>query len=188
MKTLHAFLLILQAVIIPAAWAQGPGSAGVLFLLIQPSPRANGMGGTSVAYTGNDAFAVAFNPAQLGRMSLDYSFVAEVYPGSSQWLPQLASGLGYDSKTVLLGYPFQHYNQNKTLSFGLAYTRVSLDLGEIAITDESGPEVIGTFHATERANVWSAGVGFDDLVQGGVGFSFKDIQSSLAAALFRACA
>jgi hypothetical protein len=180
MKTLYAVLFLVQIGIVSIASAQRPGSAGALFLVIQPSTRAYGMGGTSVPYAGNDALAIAFNPAHLGRMSLDLNFGTELYPSSSAWLPQLASNLGYDAKTVHLGYPFKRINQKKPVSFGLAYTRVFLDLGEVAIVDESGPEQIGTFHAFERANLWSIGVGFDDLVKAGLGLSIKDIQSNLA--------
>ncbi|MGH7494925.1 MAG: hypothetical protein ACREOO_21340 [bacterium] len=180
MKTFYSILFILQAGIVSMARAQAGGSAAVPFLTIQPSPRANGMGGTSAAYTGNDPLAIAFNPAQLGHMSLDQAFALELYPSSTSWLPQLTSNLSFDAKTVLLGYPFKGLNRKKPFSFGLAYTRVSLDFGESVITGEDGPEPIGTFHAFERANLWSLGAGVDDLVEAGLGLTLKDIQSNLA--------
>jgi hypothetical protein len=53
-------------------------------------------------------------------------------------------------------------------------------LGEQIITGENDPTPLGRFHSTERANVWTFGVGVDYLVKAGIGLSFKDIESNLA--------
>jgi hypothetical protein len=89
--------------------------------------------------------------------------------------------LGYDAKTVLFDYNFKHFDKRSPISIGLAYTRIFIDLGEQIITDESGPEPIGTFNSWERADVWSVGVGINHhLVKAGLGLNFKDIDSNLA--------
>ena len=48
------------------------------FLMIQPSVRANGMGGASVASSTDNALAVAFNPAHLGLIQTDRQFTTRV--------------------------------------------------------------------------------------------------------------
>lgn len=102
MKKNFAFFLIL--IFCGQATAQKPGESGVLFLLIQPSVRANGMGGTSVVSAENGDLAVAFNPAHAGMLADKYSFDFEFYPTKTKWLPQLASNLRYDAKSIRLSY------------------------------------------------------------------------------------
>jgi len=87
MKKLLFILPFIQFICANSVLAQGPGSAGVLFLLIQPSLRANGMGGAAVASGETDAIGIAFNLARLGVAALDNYFVAEFYPNQTQWLP-----------------------------------------------------------------------------------------------------
>ncbi len=180
MKTLFSILALVELGLISSALAQGPGSAGFLFLLIQPSPRAHGMAGVSVASAESDAIAITFNPAHLGRMARDRYFAFELYPGKTNWLPQLASDLGYDAKTVLGGYNFKRLDKRIPVSLGIAYSRIFFDLGERIITGENDPTELYTFHSTERANVWSIGLGFDYLVKAGIGLSLKNIASNLA--------
>ncbi|MCI0692680.1 hypothetical protein L0337_11840 [candidate division KSB1 bacterium] len=169
------FLTIASSVL-----AQGPGSAGVVFLLIQPSPRAIGMGGGSVASIKTDAIGIAFNPARLGVAALDKYFVGEFYPNKTAWLPQLAPDIRYNARTVLFGYNFKRLEKGMPISFGIGYTRIFIDLGEQIITGENDPTPLGRFRSTERANVWTFGVGVDHLVKAGIGLSLKDIESNLA--------
>jgi len=154
-----------------SALAQGPGSAGVLFLLIQPTPRANGMANASVASTESEALGIVFNPAHLGRIAVERHLMLELYPSKTNWLPQLAPDLGYDAKTILVGYNFKPLNKRIPVSFGVAYSRIFIDLGEQIFTGELDPTPLGVFHSTERANVWSIGVGFDYLVKASPGFA-----------------
>ncbi len=177
MKTRVSILICLLFCFISSAFAQGISDAGVLFLMIQPSLRANGMGGVSIAAVGDDALAVAFNPAHAGRLANDTNFMLEFYPVKTDWLPAF-SGPTYDSKAVFGGYNLRRLNKRIPLSIGVAYSRVFLDLGEQTLTDETGNE-IGSFHSTESVNVWSIGIGIDYLLKAGIGFNFKNIESNL---------
>jgi len=179
-KSIFALLFFAQLGCGISALAQGPGSAGVLFLLIQPAPRANGMANASVASTESGALGIVFNPAHLGRIAVERYLTFELYPSKTNWLPQLAPDLKYDAKTILVGYNFKHLNKRIPVSFGVAYSRVFIDLGKQIITGELDPMPLGVFHSTERANVWSIGVGVDYLVKASLGLSFKDIESNLA--------
>jgi len=173
-------LFLIQLGFMSSALAQGPGSAGVLFLLIQPAPRANGMANASVASTESEALGIVFNPAHLGRLARERYLTFDIYPGKTNWLPQLAPDLSYDAKTILVGYNFKHRNKRIPVSFGVAYSRVFIDLGKQIIPGGLDPTALGVFHSTERANVWSIGVGVDYLVKASLGLSFKDIESNLA--------
>jgi len=177
MKTLLICFFLSSA---SASLAQGPGSAGALFLLIQPSLRANGMAGASVASVETDAIGIAFNPARLGVAALNNYFAAEFYPSQIQWLPQLAPDIRYDARTVLFGCNFKRLGKSIPISLGIGYTRILIDLGAQIITGEIDPTPIGTFHSTERAGVWTFGVGVDYVVKAGFGWSFKHIESNLA--------
>jgi hypothetical protein len=126
MKKFLFILPLIQFVCAGLVLAQGPGSAGVLFLLIQPSPRAYGMGGVSVASINADAIGIAFNPARLGVAAHDKYFVAEFYPTRTPWLPQLTSNLRYDAKTVLFGYNFNFLANH----IDVQYNTGNLDAGE----------------------------------------------------------
>jgi hypothetical protein len=179
MKKFLFIVPLIQFVCANSVLAQGPGSAGVLFLLIQPSPRAVGMGGVSVASINTDAIGIAFNPARLGVAALDKNFVAEFYPTKTPWLPQLTSNLDYDAKTVLFGYNLKRLNKKIPLSVGVGYSRIFIDLGEQIITGENDPTPLGRFRSTERANVWTFGAGVDYVVKAGIGLSFKDVKSNL---------
>ena len=192
MKTLPVVICAVQLWLAPLAGAQqmtltrpaasplnpSVSDAGVLFLLIQPSPRANGMGGASVSSETNDAMGVAFNPALLGRLVRENYFGIEFYPTKADWLP-VFGGLTYDAKTVFLGFDLGRLYQGVPVSLGLAYTRVFLDLGEQLVTDESG-NVLGTFRSSERVNVWTIGLGIDYVIKAGTGWSFKNIDSRLS--------
>jgi hypothetical protein len=180
MKKLFFILPFLLFFCANSVLAQGRSAVEAMFLLTQPSPRANGMAGASVASTESDAIAIAFNPAHLGRMAFDRYFTLELYPSKTNWLPQFAPDFGYDAKTVLFGYNFKRLNPKIPISAGVGYSRIFIDLGEQTITGENDPTPIGTFHSTERAHVWTLGVGIDYVVKAGLGWNFKHIDSNLA--------
>lgn len=71
-----------------AAKANAVSEAAALFLLIQPSVRANGMAGTSVASLNHGALSIAFNPAHIGIAAFERSVNLEFYPSKTNWLPQ----------------------------------------------------------------------------------------------------
>ncbi len=103
MKTLRLLYTMLTLSLASVALAQGPGSVGVLFLLIQPSPRANGMGDASVSSIENDALGILFNPARLGMAAGNNHFIVEFYPDKTIWLGALAPDILYDAKTFVGG-------------------------------------------------------------------------------------
>jgi len=166
-----------------AALAQGPASAGVPFLLIQPSLRANGMGDASVSSVESDALGIAFNPARLGVWANENFLMAEFYPAKSDWLAGLAPGIFYDAKTFLAGYNLQRLDHRIPVSLGVGYTRVNLDLGEIVVTGPDDPMPIAVVHAVERAKLWTVGLGFDYWIKAGFGWSFKSVESNLGPAV-----
>jgi len=72
------------------------GQTGLQFLKVDMSPRAAAMGG---AYTmiGDDAGALFYNPAGIGRMDHKFDF----FSGQTQWIADIkynAIGLAYDLK------------------------------------------------------------------------------------------
>ena len=180
MRRLSLAMAVLFAALTTPTQAQGPGSAGVLFLLIQPSVRANSMGGASVTALENDALAIAFNPAHLGLAARNHLFTAEFYPAAVQWLPQLASDLTYDVKVFYAGYDFRNLNPKLPLSAGVAYSRVAVDLGAQVITDEPSPDPLGTFEASENSDAMTLAAGIDLPVKIGLGWSIKWIDSNLS--------
>ena len=157
-----------------SGFAQGPGTTGVVFLLIQPSPRSFGMANTSVATTSHDPLSIVFNPAHLGISALKYRFTTAFYPSAAGWLPQLADDLSYNAKSFATGYNFKQ--MGIPISLGLGYTRTFIDLGEQTRTNERGDEV-GKFRSNEHADVWSFGIGFDSFIKAAIGLNFKDIDS-----------
>lgn len=181
MKKIFLLTLIFNSVaIIP--YARSQSEAAVLFLLIQPSLRANGMAGTSVASAGHDPLSVAFNPAHVGLAAMNRFFQIEYYPSKTNWLPGFnIDGLNFDAKSFLIGYKFK-INNLIPASIGAGYTRVFLNLGTQNITSETSPGIItGTLQSSEHADIFSIGMGVDFGLKIGLGFSFKRIESNLAS-------
>ncbi|MFQ5709368.1 MAG: hypothetical protein ACE5HO_18065 [bacterium] len=165
-----------------ATQAHAVSEAAVLFLLIQPSVRANGMAGTSVATSDHGALSAAFNPAHVGLATFERAIHVEFYPSKTNWLPQLnIDGLTFDAKSVLLGYNLRKLNKHLPFSIGFGYSRIELNLGTQIFTDENGPDPLRTFDSSESVDIWTVGVGLDYLVRIGFGFNFKNIDSNLAA-------
>lgn len=158
-------LFSLCALLLPAAaaLAQGPGSSGVLFLLIAPGARAAGMGESFVSIA-DDATATYWNPA--GMAFQDKTQIALMH---SNWLPQLASDLYYDYATIVR--PMGNIG-----TAGLSLTFINL--GNQIITDETGPEPKGEFSSYELAlaGSYAAKLGANS----SAGVTLKFIYSNLA--------
>jgi len=174
MKSITILLLGLLIFITPLAQALAVSEAALLFLLISPSPRANGMGNTYLALPGNDAMAPIYNPAMLGLFALENNFSLAIYPHSVQWLPGLTDDILYDSKALAVGLKL-----NKNIFAGIGYHLIHLDLGEIARTDEQG-NVIELIHSWEKARALSLGIGGYFGAKIGLGMSIKYVESELA--------
>jgi hypothetical protein len=161
------FVLVTCTLLSPmtAALAQGPGSSGVLFLLIAPGARAAGMGESFVAVA-DDATATYWNPAGLAFQESPNTEIALMH---SNWLPQLASDLYYDYATVRHGL-------GPIGTAGLSITFINL--GEQIITGEGGPEELGKFSSYELAVAGSFGTKLS--ANNSAGVALKFIYSNLA--------
>jgi len=174
-------LLILLILLTADSQVKAVSEAAVLFLLIQPSLRANGMAGASVATSQHSPLSVSFNPAHVGFSGFERSVNLEFYPSKTNWLPGLnIDGLTYDAKALVVGYDLRRVHQKLPISIGFAYTKVNINLGEQIITDETGPDPIATFNSSENVDVWSVGVAIDYYIKAGLGLNFKNIESNLA--------
>lgn len=157
--------------------AQAVSEAGVLFLLIQPSARANSMAGASVASAQHDALLVAFNPAHLGFAAFERSFSLEFYPQKNKM--GFIDDINYDAKAIMVGFDFRRLNKRIPVSVGFSYSSSVLNLGEQIWTDENG-NILGTFRSSENADIWSIGLAVDYYLKVGVGLNFKNIDSNLS--------
>lgn len=165
-KLLSLLSLCVVLTHVSSAFAQGPGSSGVLFLLIAPGARAAGMGESFVSIA-DDATATYWNPAGLAfqeRMSLALMH--------SNWLPQLASDLYYDYATIVKPV-------GGVGTAGLSITFINL--GEQIITGENDPTELGRFSSYELAVGGSFGTKLG--ANNAAGVTLKFIYSNLAPAL-----
>ncbi len=157
------------------------GETGVPFLLIEPSPEANGRGNTGTAVISNNPIATLSNAGQLGIFSLSNYFAGSLYTPKTQWLPSFglsdltysvwAANAGYNLRDAL-GLPFD-------AGIGIGYSRIDLNLGTFIRTNENGQE-IGAFDAYEKSEQFSMGFGADYFLRIGVGLNFKNIRSKLS--------
>ena len=139
MKKIFALALIFNSAAI-IHYASAQSEAALLFLLIQPSLRANGMAGTSVASAEHDALSIAFNPAHLGLATLNRTFQFEFYPSKTNWLPGFnIDGLNFDAKSFLIGYKFK-IKDRIPASIGAGYTKIFINHGTQNITGEMGSQ------------------------------------------------
>jgi len=142
---------------------QAQSEAGVLFLLISPGVRAEGMGEAFVALA-DDASAVYWNTGGLA-----FQTGRELTIMHSNWLPQLASDIFYD----FLAYK-HHVPGLGTFGASITY----LNLGEQNVTLETGPEVVDHFTSYDFAVSAAFGTLLSENL--GVGLNMKIIRSNLA--------
>jgi hypothetical protein len=162
-KLMSCLVVLALAMPMTAALAQGPGSSGVLFLLIAPGARAAGMGESFVSIA-DDATATYWNPAGLA-----FQQGTEISLMHSNWLPQLAPDLYYDYATVRHGL-------GPIGTAGLSVTFINL--GDQIITGELDPTPLGSFSSYELALAGSFGSKLS--ANGAAGVTLKFIYSNLA--------
>jgi len=162
-KLMGCLVALVLALPVTAALAQGPGSSGVLFLLIAPGARAAGMGESFVSIA-DDATATYWNPAGLA-----FQEGTEISLMHSNWLPQLASDLYYDYATI-------RHSLGPIGTAGLSVTFINL--GEQIITGELSPDPLGSFSSYELAVAGSFGSKLS--ANGAAGVTLKFIYSNLA--------
>lgn len=154
-------------------------TTGVPFLLISPSPEANGQGCNSVSRITDDPFAINFNPAHLGLSSFQNYIMISFYPTKTNWLP----GFGFDdltfNTTVLsCGFNLEKYT-DLPLSIGVAYSKIYLDYGTFTLTLYN-PTRFGTYHPEEHNDALSLGIGINLIAKIALGVTFRNIESNLA--------
>ena len=66
-----------------------------------------------------------------------------------------------------------------SLSVGIGYSRIDLDLGTFYTTGSGGPDPIGPFEAFEKAENIAVGIGVEYFVRLGLGWNFKDVHSQI---------
>ena len=164
MKTKFTSLLLVIALIFGIqAESKAQSEAGILFLLISPGVRADGMGEAFVAVA-DDASAIFWNSGGLAFLeNNEFLFM------HSNWLPQLSSDLFYD-------YGAFTHPVDGLGTFGLSITY--MNFGEQNVTDERGPEVIDKFTSYDFAVSGAFGTKIKSNI--GLGVNMKIIRSNLA--------
>jgi hypothetical protein len=177
-KCASAVFIVATLVISFPCFSQG--NTAIPFLMISPYTEANGMGEASVAVATDDPLAVMTNPAQLGVQSRFQFFSAGT--NYSSWLPQFhRSDLWLRTYAVSAGINLKKLNENALpLSFGIGHSRVYLNLGEFIQTSENGPDVVGSVHAYESSDQFSAGMNLDYWIRLSGGVTYKHIRSHLS--------
>lgn len=149
------------------------------FLLISPSTEANGMGEASVANHTDDPLALVTNPAHLGIVSQNNYFSSGYH--FANWLPAFKlPDLWYRVFAFNAGISLKKLDENSLpLSFGVAYSRIYLNLGTFTRT-LNDPTPLETFEAFESSDQFTVGIGVDYLIKGSVGITYKHVVSHLA--------
>ncbi|MFZ1081213.1 MAG: hypothetical protein WAO19_04735 [Candidatus Kryptoniota bacterium] len=156
------------------------GQSAVPFLMIPTSAEGNGMGGIAASLISDDAISTISNPAQLGIFSLDNIFNASTYTPKTPWLPSFSDELSLDATAFNAGINLKNYIPLPApISLGIGYSQVYFDLGNFNLTSLSNPQVISSFHAYDRCDNLSFGIGIDYKVKLSLGYTFKWIDSEL---------
>jgi hypothetical protein len=181
MKYITPAIALVLIVLTPSQTCRAQGEVALPFLLIPPSPQANGMGGINGSTISDDPLATLSNPGQLGLTSLDHYFSGGLYPSETSWLPGLqTSGPTLSASAFNAGF---RLNRLLTLPFGLSagigYSHVSFNLGVFGATG-SDPSMITHFSSEEHSNNLTLGIGIDYYVRLGLGYTYKSVESNLA--------
>jgi hypothetical protein len=173
MKTLKLVLMALIAICFLASTGFAASDAACLFLLISPSPRANGLGQTFLSLPETDAMIAFYNPATLGLFSLNHRFSMGFYPQRVSWLPGITNDIFYDNKAFNVGFKLPG-----ALSAGIGFQRTYVDLGSQSYRNAAG-EVLGSFKVWEKSEAITIGLGWQGAITAGFGLSIKLIDSRL---------
>lgn len=164
MKKYTSIITALLVLVIAVPNVFAVSEAAVLFLLITPTARSGGMGEAFVAIA-DDVSATYWNPAGLAFQ--EGKQFTSMY---SKWLPQF----NLDDLYYLYGAYRQSFEGLGTIGMNVTY----INLGEQIITDETGPDPLGTFNSNEWALTFSyATLLSEDF---GVGLNVRYIRSNLS--------
>ena len=178
----YVLVLHLSLAFVGEAAATPESRAAVLFLLISPSSRVNGMGEAGVALA--DEPGGYYNPAAPALVARHHLFAATFYRDPLPWLPTLADDLEYSYSAFQLGWNSRAWSRrfhsvaptvSRPFSFSVALSlyRTELDLGTQVRTDERGNA------SFDKADNYVFSVGAHYLLDLGFGFTVKKITSSL---------
>jgi hypothetical protein len=163
-------LLCATFLVVPGQLHAEVGTA-VVFLLLPPGARANGMGQGFVAVA-DDATAGYYNPGGLALLPEKedplFGWPIEWHYMHSPWMPV------FDIDDLYLRYYgfIQHVSNLGTVAFSRQY----LNVGDVLETDSEGNE-LGTFRVWDEAINMTYSVSFFRLI--GIGFTMKEIRSQL---------
>jgi hypothetical protein len=151
----------------------------VPFLLISPSTEMNGMGETSIATVTDDPFGSYRNPAILGWQSFHSYF--SFSRNWNKWLPNFTTSEKYRTFGFAVGSDLAKLSPTIShISIGLAYSNISMDLGEFERRGELN-EDLGTFSANESSQQLTLSSAINSWVTFSAGASLKWISSELDA-------
>ncbi len=174
-------LTISVVMLLTSTVSYGQFETAVPFLMIPTSVQGNGMGGVAASLTTDDAISNLSNPAQLGIFGLTNSLSLSTYSPKTDWLPSFTSGLSLDVAALSAGLKLNRYlNLPAPISVCIGFSQVYFDLGIFNRTLANSPTVVSRWHAYEKADLLSLGVGIDYVVKLGLGYSYKWIDSELA--------
>ncbi len=173
--------------------------AALLFLVISPSARINGMGGAGVAVP--DEPIGYYNPAAPAIYARDYNISYVAYTERANWFPLLVSDLYYSYSGLQIGADLaalrSFFRESKggmasdparllrrlkrDVSVGVALSRykTELDMGTQIVTNEYGVE-IGSFRSMDKATNTAISVNAHFLVDFSAGMTLIEYESDLA--------
>ncbi len=159
----------------------GQGETAVSFLLIPTSVEGNGMGGVAASLVTSDAISTISNPAQLGFFGLNNDLSLSTYTPKTGWLPgNSGSGLSLNATALSAGLQLNRYAKlPAAISLGVGYSQVYFDFGTFTTSPANTSTGASQFHAYDKADNITFGVGIDYVVRLGVGYNFKWINSKL---------
>ena len=172
-------LIILSCVLTIISYSQ-PGSSAVPFLNIPTSVEANGMGGISTVANASSPSAMMFNPAQLGMHTQSNFFSTELNTSRTEWLPSFnLNDLYITNSSFALGTKLP-LSESSTISIGIGYSRLYLNLGKFILSSEGDPSSAAVFEGHEASDNFSTGIGIDNGVKIAAGMTLKKITSALS--------
>jgi len=164
MKRFTSILIVLLVIAIAAPSVFAVSEAAVIFLLISPHARVGGMGEAFVALA-DDVSAIYWNPAGLAFQ--------QGQQFSSMYQPLLPQ-FNLDDLYYLFGAYRQSFEGLGTVGVNVIFA----NYGQQIITDETGPDALGTFNSNEYALTVSYGTLLSENI--GLGLGIKYIRSNLS--------
>ena len=157
--------------------------AAVLFLLISPSVRVNGMGQAGVALP--DEPGGYYNPGAAALSSPGHTVQSRLYLRGVPWLPELADDMSYRYRAVQVAggraVPALSWRGPTKLEAAVYGYRTEFDFGEYVLYDEMG-DPTRTYHPADTSNHLGVSLALRSIVEVGVGATSKWISSDLGLA------